>query len=98
MPRLEFNSAWNNSESSFWVNKMDFLKLKNIQLGYGLSEKLTSRFKLEKLYMYANAQNLFTIMWHKGYEGYDPERNTFSDGGAVYPAPRILTFGINIDF
>lgn len=98
MPRLEFNSAWNNSESSFWVNKMDFLKLKNIQLGYGLSEKLTSRLKLEKLYIYANAQNLFTIMWHKGYEGYDPERNTFSDGGAVYPAPRILTFGINIDF
>jgi hypothetical protein len=48
--------------------------------------------------MYANAQNLFTIMWHKGYEGYDPERNTFSDGGEVYPAPRILTFGINIDF
>lgn len=54
--------------------------------------------KMQRLYVYANAQNLFTIMWKKGYEGYDPERNTFDSGTNYYPTPRIFTFGINLNF
>lgn len=34
----------------------------------------------------------------KGYEGYDPERNTFDSGTNYYPTPRIFTFGINLNF
>ncbi len=34
----------------------------------------------------------------KGYEGYDPERNTFDAGGSPYPTPRIFTLGLNLNF
>ena len=53
---------------------------------------------MQRLYVYANAQNLFTVMWKKGYEGYDPERNTFDAGGSPYPTPRIFTLGLNLNF
>lgn len=74
------------------------LKLKNLQLGYAFPERITSKLKMQRLYVYANAQNLFTVMWKKGYEGYDPERNTFDAGGSPYPTPRIFTFGLNLNF
>lgn len=98
IPMLRFDSSWDIYDSSFWMHRIDFLKLKNLQLGYMVPESITSRFKIEKLYLYANAQNLFTIMWKKGYEGYDPERNTFDDGSRSYPSPRIFSFGINVNF
>lgn len=98
IPMLRFDNSWDQYESSFWMHRIDFLKLKNLQLGYSFPESVISKLKLSRLYIYANASNLFTIMWHKGYEGYDPERNTFDSGKDVYPTPRIFTFGLNLNF
>ena len=98
IPMLRFDSTWDQYESSFWAHRIDFLKLKNIQLGYTIPDKIVSKLGLSRLYLYANAQNVFTILWKKGYEGYDPERSTFDEGSAFYPTPRIFTFGLNINF
>lgn len=98
IPMQRFDSSWDIYDSSFWVHRIDFLKLKNLQIGYMIPESITSRFKIQKLYLYANAQNVFTVMWKKGYEGYDPERNTFDDGSRSYPTPRIFSVGINLNF
>lgn len=98
IPMMRFDSTWDAYDSSFWMHRIDFLKLKNVQLGYAFPEKTGSSLGIRRLYVYANAQNIFTIMWNKGYEGYDPERNTFDSGGAFYPSPGIITFGLNINF
>ena len=98
IPMLRFDNSWDQYDSSFWIHRIDFLKLKNLQLGYAFPEKITTKLGLSKLYLYANASNLFTIMWEKGYEGYDPERNTFDNGFSSYPTSRMFTFGINVNF
>ncbi|MDR1201727.1 MAG: TonB-dependent receptor [Tannerellaceae bacterium] len=98
IPGLKFDNSWDQQESSYWVHRIDFLKLKNMQVGYALPQSLISRLKLEKVYVYANAQNVFTLLWHKGYEGLDPERNTFGNGSAFYATPVTFTFGLNINF
>lgn len=98
IPGLKFDNSWDQQESSYWVHRIDFLKLKNMQLGYSLPQSLISRLKMEKVYVYANAQNVFTLLWHKGYEGLDPERNTFGDGAGFYATPVTFTFGLNINF
>lgn len=98
IPMLRFDSSWDTYDSSFWVHRIDFLKLKNLQLGYAFPDQFVSKLKLSRLYVYANAQNVFTILWKDGYEGYDPERSTFDNGGSYYPASRTFTFGLNIDF
>jgi len=98
IPAVRFNSSWDNSENSFWVHRSDFLKLKNIQLGYLLPKTITSVLGINRLYCYANAQNVFTILMFKGYEGFDPERPYDGDGASVYPVARVVSFGINLTF
>ncbi len=97
MPRLRYSNTWDQSQSSFWVHDITFVKLRNIQLGYGFPAKMTSKLGLQKIYIYANAQNVFTIVNDK-YQGYDPERNTFNSGNNMYPVPRIISIGANVNF
>jgi hypothetical protein len=97
IPMMRFDNSWDDQESSFWVNEASFIKLKNIRLGYSFPNALSSRLGIEKIYLYANAQNLFSIV-NKNYDGYDPERNTFDDGSYLYPVPRIISFGVNLNF
>ena len=97
VPILYFNNSWDNQESSYWVKDLNFLKLKNVQLGYDLPQSLTSRTGLEKIYLYLNAQNVFVLV-DKDFEGYDPEKDTFTHGINQFPVPRIISFGINLNF
>jgi len=97
MPILYWNNSWDMQESSFWVKDISFVKLKNIQLGYTVPEALTSRIGMQKIYVYLNAQNVFTIV-DKKFEGYDPEKNTFSATINEYPVPRIISLGVNLNF
>ena len=97
MPSLKYNNSWDQSQSSFWIHDISFIKLKNIQLGYACPVNISSRLGLQKIYVYANAQNVFTVV-NKDYEGYDPERNTFDSGSNMYPVPRIISIGVNLNF
>lgn len=98
VPSLKFNNAWDASESSYWVQDLSYIKLKNVQLGYAIPTSALTRIGIEKLYVYANAQNVFTLVSNDEYEGYDPERNTFNNGQNMYPIPRIVSFGVNVSF
>tara|TARA_R110002049_G_scaffold28018_4_gene96621 strand:+ start:27612 stop:30932 length:3321 start_codon:yes stop_codon:yes gene_type:complete len=97
MPSLRFNNSWDGSPSSFWVQKLNFVKLKNIQMGFTFPEAISSAAGLSKIYLYANAQNVFTLV-NDDYQGYDPERSSFDSGGALYPTPRIVSLGVNLNF
>lgn len=97
VPSAKFDNSWDESQSSYWVQQLNYIKLKNIQLGYAMPESFLSRMKFEKAYVYVNAQNVFSIV-SDDYEGYDPERNTFDSGYSVYPVPRIITLGVNLNF
>lgn len=96
IPAMKIDYAWSTQQSSFWVNKISFVKLKNIQLGYSLPSDITSRVGTQRIYVYANAQNVGTLVFGD-YDGYDPEKSTFDDGDAFYPVPRIFSFGVNIE-
>jgi TonB-linked SusC/RagA family outer membrane protein len=96
-PMVRMQNTWDNQESSYWIRKLNYIKLKNIQLGYVVPPGFTSRIGLQKIYLYANAQNVFTLV-NKDYEGYDPERNTFDSGYNMYPIPRIVSVGVNLNF
>ena len=56
--------------SSFWVEKGDYLKLKNLVVGYTLPRQLTRKAYFDKVRVYFSASNLFTIT---KYSGIDPE-------------------------
>jgi hypothetical protein len=89
------------STSDRWIERGDYLRLKNIQLGYSLPQKALKATKMiERLRIYAGAQNLFTLT---GYSGLDPEIS----GGSIYakgyddghyPPVRTVTCGLQISF
>jgi TonB-linked SusC/RagA family outer membrane protein len=97
VPILYFNNSWDNLESSYWVKEISFLKLKNVQLGYDFPTQLISRLGVQKIYLYANVQNVFVIV-DKAFEGYDPEKDSFSHGINQYPVSRIISLGLNFNF
>ncbi len=91
-PRLSIDSERDNSAmSEFWAYKGDYLKLKNIQVGYTLPSKISKKAAISKLRLYLSAENLLTIT---SYPGLDPEI-----GSAVtYPLTRQYTIGLNLTF
>jgi iron complex outermembrane receptor protein len=88
--------------STRYLEKGDFLRMQNLNLGYNFKFEQTSLVK--KLRLYASGQNLFLIT---GYNGLDPEVNTNKARDGVpslgidytaYPRARTLTFGLNATF
>lgn len=83
--------------SSRWVEDGSFLKLQNLSLGYNIPGHICKKIKLEKVRVYVQAQNLWTIT---GYSGLDPEVYT-SQVGVDWngnPQQRVFTIGLNIGF
>ena len=89
-------SGSNNLVSSFWVQSGAYCRLKNLVVGYTLPRKLTQKFFVSKLRLYATAQNLLTIK-NNFYDGFDPE-NAISSGSSCYPLNKTYLFGMNIEF
>jgi TonB-linked SusC/RagA family outer membrane protein len=90
-------SSFNNwvGETSRYVEKADYLRLRNVMLSYGLPRKLTEKMKMRTLRLFAQAQNLH--VWHN-FLGYDPEVTTGNLLGSHYPQLRTFTFGLNVGF
>ena len=85
----------NNNEkrvSTYWVENGSYLKLRTVQLGYNLPNRISKKFYMERLRFYVSAQNLLTIK-SKNFTGVDPENPNYG-----YPIPLNLTFGINVTF
>lgn len=103
-PRLSTTSTNNTQNSDYWMKSASYMRLKNLQVGYTLPSKILTKTGLKDVYIYANAQNLFTItdFWN----GYDPEIAYDSGatdgvsigGGAYYPQVKVFSVGIDIKF
>ncbi len=91
-PRLTYGTTLNNRLSSdFYEYRGDYLKLKNVQIGYTLPERWTRKFLVSKLRAYVSMENLLTIT---SYPGLDPEIGT----AIGYPLMRQISFGAQITF
>jgi TonB-linked SusC/RagA family outer membrane protein len=77
----------NERPSTFYLASRDYLRLKNLQIGYNI---LLRKSSLRNFRVYLAAQNLFTIT---KWPGFDPELNNLTSS---YPLYRSLYAGINI--
>lgn len=86
-----------NVASTRFTEKGDFVRLGNVSIGYTLPKNLTQKFNIDRLRVYAQAQNALTIT---GYNGLDPETNTNGFGVDFNgnPQQRVFTFGVNLGF
>ncbi|MEH3112780.1 SusC/RagA family TonB-linked outer membrane protein [Pedobacter terrae] len=89
----------NNAPNSFYVEKGDYIRLRNIQLGYSLPTAIVNKWKMQRLRVFLNAQNAVNIF---GYKGFSPEvGGTPTNAGIdtnVYPLFATYNFGVNVTF
>lgn len=88
------NEYYVNQQNTFWLHKTDYVRLKNIELGYTLPDTWTKKVGIERLRVYVNAYNLLTFS--PDMDDYDPE-NT-SGSGYNYPLNKVINFGVNVNF
>ena len=77
--------------SNWYEYKGDYVKLKNIQIGYTLPKNVVNKILLSKLRAYVSMDNILTFT---KYPGLDPELGT----DMKYPLMKQIAFGIQASF
>jgi hypothetical protein len=96
------NPSERNVFSDAQVEDASFLRIKNVTIGYNLSDKMLKKIKFGKFRVYGSANNLYTLT---KYRGYDPEVNAFGQSHLLqgidyggYPIARSFVGGVQISF
>ncbi|WP_235884414.1 SusC/RagA family TonB-linked outer membrane protein [Pedobacter hiemivivus] len=101
VPRAISGNTYNTYNSTRFLEDGSYLRLRNLSIGYNLPKKLLAKFKLERLRVYAQADNLFLLT---RYSGIDPEVNDntdpkfLGDDNLVMPQLRSFNIGFNLTF
>ena len=88
---LENPSMSDALDNTFHLYSCDYLKLRNLTIGYTLPKQISRKFYAENLRVYFSGENLLTIT---SCPGLDPEMRS----GEGYATMRQLSFGLNVTF
>jgi TonB-linked SusC/RagA family outer membrane protein len=83
----------NAGANTYYLKSNNYLRLKNIELGYNLPSEIGSKIGVGKLRLYVNGLNLITFDKIKIW---DPEAT--SSNGQYYPQSRVLNAGVRVTF
>ena len=86
----------NYQPSTFFTVDADYVRLKNVELGYTFSGKLLKKMGLSSTRIFVNANNLIT--WSNLYPGIDPESPPTPVNLEPYPLIRTINTGIKVEF
>ena len=103
VPQARLYTTNGQQASTRYLEESDFVRLRNVTLGYTVPADVTNKFHVDRLRVYLTGLNLLTFT---DYSGYDPE-STYDNNGdsniqrgiTFYSAPPAKTFtvGLNID-
>lgn len=93
-PRIG-NQTNNNKNSTLWLKDASYLRLKNLELGYTLSQLLTDKISLDKVRVYLSGTNLVTF---SKVVDFDPEKIAADERNRVYPQAKVYSIGLNVTF
>ena len=99
----------NNACNTRWLQDASYLRVKNLQVGYTLPERIFSELPINNVRIFLTGTNLLTIT---KYVGFDPEMGTrqkradgtgyidkvYTRGGADYPQAKTVQAGLKINF
>ena len=81
--------------STFLLNNTKYLRMKNLEIGYSLPQRWLEKMRIERLRVYLNGSNLFSID-NQRKRGLDPEQG--ANTGLNYPIHKVYTVGVNLAF
>lgn len=87
---LQYENTINTQASDFYLQNKNYLKIRNIQLGYTLPKSWMEAIHIERVRVYGSLENFFTFT---KYKGFDPEVS-----GIAYPTMKQAVVGLNVTF
>ena len=97
-PRLTLSQTGhggdNGMASTFWLRNGNYIRLKSAQLGYSFPQTWMSAIGIQKVRLFVEGSNLFTI--DSLPQGIDPESPRVNNG--YYPQQRTFMGGVSITF
>ncbi|MDE5636876.1 MAG: SusC/RagA family TonB-linked outer membrane protein, partial [Alistipes sp.] len=92
-PRLSYGANSNNYQTStWWQRDSDYLRLKNVELGWTMPSRWASKIHCSSMRFYVQGVNLFTVSKFMS-DFWDPET-----GADKYPMQRQVFIGVNLTF
>jgi TonB-linked SusC/RagA family outer membrane protein len=88
-----FTDTNNAANNTYWLRSNNYVRLKNLELGYTLPPDLCKKIGMSSLRIYVNALNLVTLDKIKIW---DPESTNSS--AQYYPQARVVSTGIKAVF
>ena len=88
-----YYTGGNYGNNTYFMFSKDYIRLKNIELGYNLPNTLIDKIGLSNARVFVNGLNVFTVAKQKIF---DPENN--QGNGVYYPQSRVLNTGLTVTF
>lgn len=96
IPRWQYNDEFSSASSTRFLTDASYLSLQNINIGYTLPRMLTKKMGIERLRIYAAADNIW--VWSQR-QGLDPRQSISGGATASYYAPiRTISGGLTLTF
>ena len=94
LPSLRASNATLSGSSDRFLFKSDFLRLKNVSVGYNFTKSQLAGMPVRAMRLFLQAENLIT--W-SDWKGYDPEpMNRYSLN--IFPNAKSVSVGFNVEF
>ena len=96
IPRFQYNDQYSTASSDRFLTDASYLNLQNINFGYTLPRKWTSKIAVNKVRVYVACENVW--LW-SSRQGLDPRLSlTGANNAATYSAVRTISGGLNLSF
>lgn len=110
IPKMMTSGSFSTDQvsNSYYISKGSYLRMKQFQVGYTMPAAMLTKYGIDRLRVYVQAANLFTIT---GYKGLDPELQPQQSNGNItspvngfgidngnYPHAASFLIGVNLSF
>jgi TonB-linked SusC/RagA family outer membrane protein len=82
---------WRSQNNTYWLRSADYVRLKNMEIGYNLPQSIISKLRITGFRIYVGGLNLIT--WCPALPSWDPE-STAQD----YPLSKVINVGAALTF
>lgn len=96
IPRFQFGDTYSASPSTRFLTNAKYLNIENINIGYTLPAKLSSKFGAQSLRIYLASDN---VWYFSARQGFDPRQSYNENSNATNYSPmRSISGGITVKF
>jgi len=82
---------WRSQSNTYWLRSADYVRLKNIEVGYNLPQSVNKKLGIDGLRIYVGGLNMIT--WCPTLPSFDPESVSQN-----YPLSKVINVGVNVTF